>query len=58
MAEEECPVNEVENAGLRAEEELRAMEQDIVADAERIGLYKPNSGKSWVGERTRAFLWN
>lgn len=34
------PVDEVEYAGRRAEMELEAMEADIVADAERIGLYK------------------
>lgn len=37
------PVNEVESAGLRAEQELAQIEADIVSDAERIGLYKPNS---------------
>jgi rhomboid-like protein len=41
------PVNEIQNAGLRAEEELAAMEESILKDSERIGLYKPNSGKSW-----------
>jgi len=40
------PVNEVECAGLRAEQELAEMEQQIVSDAERMGLYKPNSGKN------------
>ncbi|PMD48640.1 rhomboid-domain-containing protein [Hyaloscypha variabilis F] len=40
------PVDEVQCAGLRAEQELAEMEQQIVSDAERIGLYKPNSGKS------------
>ncbi|KAH7330124.1 hypothetical protein BKA65DRAFT_508568 [Rhexocercosporidium sp. MPI-PUGE-AT-0058] len=38
------PVDEVMCAGLRAEKELAEMEHDIVSDAERIGLYKPNSG--------------
>jgi len=37
------PVNEIECAGLRAEKELAEMEEDIVSDAERIGLYQPNS---------------
>jgi rhomboid-like protein len=37
------PVDEVECAGLRAEQELAAMESEIVSDAERIGLYKSNS---------------
>lgn len=40
------PVNEVQCEGLRAEQELAEMEEEIVSDAERIGLYKPNSGKS------------
>jgi rhomboid-like protein len=39
------PVDEVQCAGLRAEQELAEMEIQIVSDAERIGLYKPNSGK-------------
>lgn len=43
---ENVPVDEVQCAGLRAEQELAEMEQQIVSDAERIGLYKPNSGKS------------
>lgn len=33
-------VNEVESAGLRAEEELAKMQELIVTDAERLGLYK------------------
>ncbi|KAF4632418.1 hypothetical protein G7Y89_g5706 [Cudoniella acicularis] len=40
------PVDEVANAGRRAEQELREMEADILADSERIGLYKPNSEKT------------
>jgi len=40
------PVDEVQCEGLRAEQELAEMEQQIVSDAERMGLYKPNSGKS------------
>lgn len=39
------PVDEIECAGRRAEQELAEMEIDIVSDAERIGLYVPNSGK-------------
>jgi rhomboid-like protein len=38
------PVDEVQCAGLRAEKELAEIEEQIVSDAERIGLYKPNSG--------------
>jgi rhomboid-like protein len=37
------PVDEVRSAGLRAEKELAEIEGDIISDAERIGLYKPNS---------------
>ncbi|KAI9051102.1 hypothetical protein LZ554_005206 [Drepanopeziza brunnea f. sp. 'monogermtubi'] len=37
-------VDEIECAGQRAEKELAEMEAEIVSDAERIGLYKPNSG--------------
>ena len=37
------PVDEVLCAGLRAEQELAEMEAEIVSDAERMGLYKPNS---------------
>ncbi|KAE8443074.1 hypothetical protein EG329_002397 [Mollisiaceae sp. DMI_Dod_QoI] len=39
------PVDEVGCAGLRAEQELAEMEQDVLANAERIKLYKPNSKK-------------
>ena len=38
------PVDEVQCAGLRAEQELAEKELQIVSDAEGIGLYKPNSG--------------
>jgi rhomboid-like protein len=38
------PVDEINNAGLRAEQEMREMEAEILEDSERIGLYKPNSG--------------
>jgi rhomboid-like protein len=37
------PVDEIRSAGLQAEKELAAMEEQIVADSERLGLYKPNS---------------
>jgi rhomboid-like protein len=40
------PVDEVQCAGLRAEKELAEMEEQIVSDAERIGLYRPNSRES------------
>lgn len=36
-------VDEIECAGQRAEMELAEMEAGIVSDAERVGLYKPNS---------------
>ncbi|RKF58611.1 putative rhomboid family protein [Erysiphe neolycopersici] len=44
---ENVPVNEDLNAGLRAEKELAEMEADLISDAERIGIYRPNSG---IGE--------
>ncbi|KUJ20275.1 rhomboid-domain-containing protein, partial [Mollisia scopiformis] len=37
------PVDEVECAGLRAELELAEMEGDVMAKAQRAGLYEPNS---------------
>jgi rhomboid-like protein len=37
------PVDEVESSARKAEEELREMEAELLADSERIGLYKPNS---------------
>ncbi|KAK2626151.1 hypothetical protein QTJ16_004413 [Diplocarpon rosae] len=37
------PVDEIESAGLRAEKELAEMEEEIITDAERIGLWTPNS---------------
>jgi rhomboid-like protein len=40
---EHVPVDEIQSAGLRAEEELAAMEQTFIADAETFGIYKPNS---------------
>jgi rhomboid-like protein len=49
------PVNEVESAGIRAEQELAAMEAKMVSDAERIGLYKRDSGdrrKGATGKQT------
>jgi len=39
------PVDEKRSAGLRAEEELKAMEAELLADSERVGLYKPNPGE-------------
>jgi rhomboid-like protein len=38
------PMDEADAAGKRAEIELQAMEADVLADSERLGLYKPNSG--------------
>lgn len=40
------PVDEDDAAGQRAEMELAAMEDYILADSERLGLYKPNSGET------------
>lgn len=45
---EHVPVDEVRNYGLRAEKELAEMEDEIVQDAERLGL--PNSRKIGPGE--------
>lgn len=42
---EHVPVDEVRNYGLRAEKELQEMEAEIIADSERIGIYKPNPGE-------------
>lgn len=38
------PMDEEDAAGKRAEVELEGMEAEILADSERLGLYKPNSG--------------
>ena len=38
------PMDEADAAGKRAEIELQAMEAEVLADSERLGLYKPNSG--------------
>jgi len=40
----QVPVDEINNAGLRAEQEMRELEAEILDDSERIGLYKPGSG--------------
>lgn len=37
------PVDEIRSAGLQAEKRLAEMEAELVADSERIGLWKPNS---------------
>ncbi|KAG9232082.1 hypothetical protein BJ875DRAFT_96520 [Amylocarpus encephaloides] len=39
----QVPVDEIACAGLRAEEELMGLEADILADSERLGIYKPNT---------------
>lgn len=41
---ENVPVDEELNKSLRAETELLEIENELVTDAERIGLYKPNTG--------------
>ncbi|KAF7896044.1 hypothetical protein EAF00_006059 [Botryotinia globosa] len=38
------PVDEDENASLRAEQELAEIEGEIVSDSKRIGIYVPNVG--------------
>ncbi len=40
------PMDEADAAGKRAEIELQAMEAEVLADSERLGLYKPNSGSA------------
>jgi rhomboid-like protein len=40
------PVDEEDAAGKRAEFELEEIEAEILADSERLGLYKPNSGEA------------
>ena len=40
------PVDEVNNAGLRAEQELAAMNLETLQDSYEIGLWRPNSGKA------------
>jgi len=40
---ENVPVDEVQNAGLRAEQELAELEDEIITDSTRAGLYRPNS---------------
>jgi rhomboid-like protein len=49
------PVDETRNYGLRAIKELQQMEDAIVGDSEKIGIYRPNSqpvepGQSIYGE--------
>lgn len=43
------PVDEDTNAGLRADDELRALEQETLEDSYNIGIWKPNS--SGPGEK-------
>jgi len=40
---ENVPVDEVQNAGLRAEQELAELEDELVTNSTRVGLYRPNS---------------
>jgi rhomboid-like protein len=47
---EHVPVDETRNYGLRAEKELREMEDKIIDDSQKIGLYKPNSQKIGPGQ--------
>lgn len=41
----EVPMDEGEAAGLRAEKELSEMEDELLANSERFGIYKPNAGE-------------
>jgi rhomboid-like protein len=47
---EHVPVDETRNYGLRAEKELQEMEDKIIEDSQRIGLYRPNSQKIGPGQ--------
>lgn len=47
------PVDEVESAGLRAEQELAAMEGNLMDRAQNLGLYKPNSGKAQTRDQSK-----
>jgi rhomboid-like protein len=52
------PVDEVLCAGMRAERELAEMESDIVSDAQRLGLYKPDPEMDYrpnSGERMNVY---
>jgi len=40
---EHVPVDEIENAALRAEKELSEMDEEVLRDAERLGIYTPNA---------------
>jgi rhomboid-like protein len=40
---ENAPVDEIQSEGLRAEQELAEMEEQVVSEAQRLGLYKRNS---------------
>jgi rhomboid-like protein len=40
------PMDEADAAGKRAEIELQAMEAEVLANSERLGLYKPNSNRA------------
>ncbi|TVY22251.1 Rhomboid protein, mitochondrial [Lachnellula hyalina] len=44
------PVDEVMNAGLRAEQELEALNLETVQDSIKIGLWRPNSREIGEGE--------
>ena len=35
---------------------MRSMEVEILEDSERIGLYKPNSGKNWGGRENNSVI--
>jgi rhomboid-like protein len=47
---EHVPVDETRNYGLRAEKELQEMEDKIIEDSQKIGLYRPNSQKIGPGQ--------
>jgi len=41
---ENYPIDEIAAAGRRAEEELRILDDELVQDSTRLGLFKPQSG--------------
>lgn len=49
------PVDEIRSAGLRAERELAELEEGLIMDGERWGLYKPNSGSGRAGDKKSVY---
>lgn len=52
---DKVPVDEELCAGLYAERELESMQEEIIADSERMGIYKPNAGEELKeGKKTKS----